>query len=447
MNRLSEPGYHKHFSLVVDVVEKVCSIELGSPGGPKQRGRGLLTTELPGLHLSPVSPVHVVLNLSLSSPMGLELPTSSWTPHTMNSTFSTMGYLDHDFDYEDIEFLCEMNDTRQMQLDIQVYVHSFICLFGLLGNLLVIVTYIFYKRAKSMSDVYLLNVAIADVLFVLSLPIMIYNEQHNWSMGNWACKLFRGMYSINLYSGMLLLTCISSNRYVAIVRARRSFRMRSQTLIYSRIVCCAVWVFSVVLSIPSLVYNTRYEDTHLGEKSEAVCYLKFEDNNVAQLMKVLLPVTQVTVGFFIPLLVMCFCYTSIIITLLRAKNFQKHKAVRVVFAVVVVFIACHMPYNVTLLYHTVELFKTRDCTSEQTVAKVLMVTESLAYVHCCLNPVLYAFIGVKFRNHFLKVLGDLWCLGKRYIYWRSSRATSEVYVSTRKSLDGSNNENGSSFTM
>ncbi|XP_018585919.1 C-C chemokine receptor type 6 [Scleropages formosus] len=355
-------------------------------------------------------------------------------------------------DYEnfssgDYELPCEMNDTRQMELGIQVYVHSFICLFGLLGNLLVIITYAFYKKAKTMTDMYLLNMAIADVLFVLSLPLMIYNERHNWSMGTWACKIFRGMYNINLYSSMLLLACISTDRYIAIVQARRSFRMRYRTLIYSQIICSAVWLFSLALSVPSMVYNERYEDTHLGVKSEAVCYFRFDDNRMAQLVKILVPTTQITIGFFLPLLVMCFCYTCIIITLLRAKNFQKHKAVRVVLAVVVVFIACQMPYNITLLYHTVELFQTRECSSEKDVLKVLMITESLAYLHCCLNPVLYAFIGVKFRNHFCKILEDLWCLGKRYIYRRSSRVTSEVYISTRRSTEGSNNENGSSFTM
>ncbi|XP_061098430.1 C-C chemokine receptor type 6a isoform X2 [Conger conger] len=300
-------------------------------------------------------------------------------------------------------------------------------------------------------------------LAAVALPLIIYNEEYNWSMGRWACKLLRGIYSVNLYSGMLLLACISADRYIAIVQARRSFRMRSRVLVYSRVICIAVWVLALGLSIPTFVYYETYRDKHLDfdykhnfsvistdvdtSGGQKMCYFWFEEDDMAQIMKVLVPSMQVAVGFFVPLLVMGFCYSSIVVTLLRARNFQRHKAVRVVMAVVVVFIACHLPYNISLLYYTVVLFQLRECAEEDKLAMVLTITETLAYLHSCLNPVLYAFIGVKFRNHFCKILEDLWCIGKRYIYSRrSSRVTSEFYVS-RRSTEGSINENASSFTM
>ncbi|TDH00825.1 hypothetical protein EPR50_G00192230 [Perca flavescens] len=142
-----------------------------------------------------------------------------------------------------------------------------------------------------------------------------------------------------------------------------------------------------------------------------------------------------------------FCYTAIIVTLLKARNFQRHKAVRVVLAVVAVFVVCHLPYNVTLLYDTANMFELQSCQDSDILQVAKTVTQTIAYLHCCLNPVLYAFVGVKFRNHFRRIVQDLWCLGKRYIAPRRfSRVTSEIYVSTRRSVDGSS-ENGSSFTM
>ncbi|KAJ8288617.1 hypothetical protein COCON_G00012760 [Conger conger] len=342
---------------------------------------------------------------------------------------------------------CELNDNRETELMVQAYVHSSICILGFLGNILVIVTFAFYKKAKSMTDVYLLNVALADLLFVVALPFIIYNEQNSWSMGAWVCKLLRGAYSINLYSCMLLLACISSDRYIAIVQARRSFRFRARVLFYGRLICTTVWVLAVALSIPTFLYNDRYEArSGLGNGTTAVCYLKFDQQETAKLVKVLIPSTQMAVGFFLPLLVMVFCYSSIIVTLLQTQNLRRHKAVRVVIAVVAVFIACHLPYNVALLGRTAALFKEKRCGTGKATVLALMVTETLAYLHCCLNPVLYAFVGVNFRNHFQKILVDLWCLGKKYLYGkRSSSVTSEVFISARKSVDGSNN--GSSFTM
>uniref|UniRef100_A0A3P8TK09 Chemokine (C-C motif) receptor 6a n=1 Tax=Amphiprion percula TaxID=161767 RepID=A0A3P8TK09_AMPPE len=362
------------------------------------------------------------------------------------------------FDYELVE-PCPHSNSHNVEMVVGPYINSIICILGFVGNSLVIVTYAFYKRTKSMTDIYLLNVAIADLLFVLALPLIIYNELSSWSMGPVACKLLRGSYSINLYSGMLLLACISTDRYIAIVQARRSFRLRS--LSYSRIICAIVWVFAILVSIPTFYFYQWYKPAHSNdyhmiddeffetdEPPQYVCELKFSDSNMARTTKVAVPSTQLAVGFFLPLFIMIFCYSAVIITLMKAKNFQRHKAVRVVLAVVVVFIACHLPYNLVLLYDTVNMFQQAECEDLDRLQTVLMVMQSIAYLHCCLNPVLYAFVGVKFRNHFRRIFQDLWCLGKKYIApRRSSRVTSEFYVSTVcRSVDGSS-ENGSSFTM
>lgn len=341
--------------------------------------------------------------------------------------------------------LCELKSNFKNEVTYQIY--SFICALGLLGNILVLVTYAFYKKAKTMTDIYLVNVAVADLLFVLALPLIIYNEQYNWHMGTLACKVLRGSYSVNLYSSLLLLACISGDRYVAIVKARRSFGIRSRAQIFSRLICIIIWLFAIVLSMPTFIYSDLGED-YVNGTLEIDCTLTFATNGTAKLMKILLPSMQVSVGFFTPLLVMGFCYCSIISTLLRAQNDQKHKALRVVLAVVLVFIVCHLPYNVMLLIHTTRLFKERDCEAEQNIHLALSVTRSVAFLHCCLNPILYTFIGVKFRSHFCQIVEDLWCLGKKYFSSRpSSQQTSELYISAHKSITAANHENPSSFTM
>ncbi|XP_040916811.1 C-C chemokine receptor type 6 [Toxotes jaculatrix] len=351
---------------------------------------------------------------------------------TLNYDYNTNS------DYPDEE-LCNL-DPDPMEIITQTYIHSFICAFGLIGNSLVIVTYIFYKRTKTMTDVYLFNVAVADLIFVLALPFIIYNEQYNWPMGSLACKMLRSAYGINLYSGMLLLACISGDRYIAIVQARRSFGARSRSLIYSRLICSSVWVFAVALTLPTLIYTKCFEEPSPGADTVTVkCQLYFSKNETAKLVKVLVPSLQMAFGFLLPLLVMMFCYSSIICTLLRApQSSQRHKAVRVVLAVVVVFILCHLPYNVALLKHTLSLFKERSCEAEKVKLQVLAISRGVAYLHCCLNPILYAFIGVKFRSHFRQIMLDLWCFSKKYIYSaRSSRGTSDVCISGYKSSEGS----------
>ena len=121
----------------------------------------------------------------------------------------------------------------------------------------------------------------------------------------------------------------------------------------------------------------------------------------------------------------------------------------VVLAVVAVFVACHLPYNAALLSHTAGLFSQRGCEVERRKLGVMAVSRSVAYLHCCLNPVLYAFVGVKFRRHFRKILQDTWCLGKRLVQpgrASSTSAATSVYVLGRRStISGS--QNASSFSV
>lgn len=376
--------------------------------------------------------------------------------------FSQYDYFAYDDNLSDWngsnwEAPCSHQNNQSVEEVVRPYVRSLICILGLVGNTLVIVTYTFYKRTKSMTDVFLLNVAVADLLFVVALPLIAYNEVWAWPMGAVACKLLRGSYSVNLYSGMLLLACVSADRYIAIVQARRSFRLRSPAR--SRIVCVAVWVVAFLLSVPtSYSYNwySRSEvemvymidDVELENQTDGyMCEYLFEDPHQAQTTKVAIPALQLTVGFFLPLLIMVYCYSAIAVTLLRARNFQRHRAVRVVLLVVAVFVGCHLPYNLVLFYDTITMFHHQPCSTSDTLQVAKTLTQVAAHLHCCLNPLLYAFVGAKFRSHFRRIVCDLCHLGRKS--WgsrRFSRVTSEAFLSSRRSVDGSSSQ-GSSFTM
>lgn len=96
--------------------------------------------------------------------------------------------------------------------------YSLVFLFGLLGNSVVVFGLFKYKRLKSMTDVYLLNLAISDLLFVLSLPFWGYYAADQWVFGLGLCKLISWIYLVGFYSGIFFITLMSIDRYLAIVR-------------------------------------------------------------------------------------------------------------------------------------------------------------------------------------------------------------------------------------
>ncbi|EFB12948.1 hypothetical protein PANDA_007251, partial [Ailuropoda melanoleuca] len=350
-----------------------------------------------------------------------------------------------DYSFDDDTLLCSLQEVRTFSGLFVPVAYSLICVFGLLGNILVVVTFAFYKKAKSMTDVYLLNMAIADILFVLTLPFWaVSHATGKWVFSNAMCKLMKGVYAVNFNCGMLLLACISMDRYVAIVQATKSFRLRSRTLAHRGLICVVVWAASVLISGWTFVFNQKY-----SVQGSDVCAPRYHERSDPIKWKLLMSALQLLFGFFIPLAFMIFCYMFIVKTLVQAQNSKRHKAIRVVVAVVLVFLACQVPHNVALLVTAAQLGRmNRSCHGQKVLGYSTSVTEVLAFLHCCLNPVLYAFIGQKFRSYFLKIVKDLWCVRRRQKApgFSCSRLHSETFVS-RQNSETVDNENASSFTM
>nr|XP_042138707.1 C-C chemokine receptor type 7 isoform X2 [Peromyscus maniculatus bairdii] len=303
--------------------------------------------------------------------------------------------------------------------------YSVICFVGLMGNGLVVLTYIYFKRLKTMTDTYLLNLAVADILFLLVLPFWAYSAAKSWIFGVYLCKGIFGIYKISFFSGMLLLLCISIDRYVAIVQAVSAHRHRARVLLISKLSCVCIWMLAILLSTPELLYSGLQKSV-----SEDTWRCSLIPDHVETVITI--QVAQMAIGFVVPLVVMSFCYLVIIRTLLQARNFERNKAIKVIIAVVVVFIVFQLPYNGVVLAKTVANFNITNssCELSKQLDIAYDVTYSLACVRCCVNPFLYAFIGVKFRSDLFKLFKDLGCLSQEQLrQWSSCRHVRQTSMS------------------
>lgn len=273
--------------------------------------------------------------------------------------------------------------------------YSLVFLFGLFGNSMVVLVLFKYKRLRSMTDVYLLNLAISDLLFVLSLPFWGYYAADQWVFGLGLCKIISWMYLVGFYSGIFFIMLMSIDRYLAIVHA--VFSLRARTVTYGVITSLATWSVAVFASLPVLLFSTCYT-----EHNHTYCKTKYLFNGTR--WKVLTSVEINTLGLVIPLGVMLFCYSMIIRTLQHCKNEKKNKAVKMIFAVVILFLGFWTPYNVVLFLETlVDLEVLQNCAFERHLDYAMQATETLAFVHCCLNPVIYFFLGEKFRKYIIRL--------------------------------------------
>lgn len=335
------------------------------------------------------------------------------------------GSTTDDYTDTDLVSLCDKSMVRDFRKYYEPPLYLLIVILGSVGNMLVIWIYMHFKnRLKTMTDVYLLNLAMADLFFLCTLPFWAADAINGWTFGTPLCKGVSAIYKINFFSSMLLLTCISVDRYVMIVQTTKAQNSKKLRLTYSKFICVFVWLLAVVLSIPELLFANAKQDS----EGNSYCTMIYWNNTNNQ-TKILVLALQISMGFCIPLLVMIFCYSSIIYTLLKSRNFQKHKALRVILAVVLVFILTQLPYNGMLVMQAAQAANTTitDCDKAQSFDIATQVTKSVAYTHCCLNMFVYAFVGVRFRKDVVRLV-------QMYSCFRSSAKPFKQGASLRSSV-------------
>ncbi|XP_010217353.1 PREDICTED: C-X-C chemokine receptor type 6 [Tinamus guttatus] len=274
--------------------------------------------------------------------------------------------------------------------------YSCVFIFGLAGNTLVFIILVFYEKLKTLTDIYLLNLATADLVFLWTLPFWAYSAAQEWAFGTGACRIIRGLYNLNLYTSMLTLTCITFDRLIAITFATKAHQCQGKRMTWGKVICILIWVISLAFATPQFIFSEAFQI------DKAICQENYPNHRT----EVVLEVVQVALGYFIPMLAMIICYSLIIKTLLHARSFQKHKSLKKIFSVVATFILTQSPYTFLRLIKIADWSFNLNSSFEYAI----VITEAFAYFHGCLNPVLYFFIGVKFRKNFQKIIKKSRCI-------------------------------------
>ncbi|NXQ14911.1 ACKR4 protein, partial [Peucedramus taeniatus] len=306
-------------------------------------------------------------------------------------------------DYNTYELLCEKSDVRNFRKLFLPVFYALAFMVGVAGNSLVVAIYAYYKKPKTKTDVYIMHLAMADLLLLFTLPFWAANAVQGWELGNPMCKLTSALYTMNFSSSMLFLACISVDRYRATSESQGHRRVGK----HCSVTCICAWLAATFLSIPELIFNQVKKH---NERNEC---LPIFPMNMETLLKSTIQILEIILEFLLPFLVMLICYSATARAIFRSANVRKSRSFKVLLTVVATFIVTQLPYNIVKLWRAIDIIYTlvTDCHTSKTIDMVLQVTKSIALFHACLNPLLYAFLGASFKMHIMKI-------AKNYGYWR-----------------------------
>ncbi|KAM9314799.1 somatostatin-like receptor F_48D10.1 [Pholidichthys leucotaenia] len=268
---------------------------------------------------------------------------------------------------------------------------------GLTGNTLAIYVVLRYAKMKTVTNIYILNLAVADELYILGLPLITtQNVLSYWPFGSFLCRLVMTADSLNQFTSIFCLTVMSIDRYLAVVHPIRSTKWRHPRV--AKAVSAAVWAVSFLVVLPVFIFSD------VQDKFNSCNMIWPEPNNVWSTAFVLF---TATVGFFGPLLIICLCYLLILIKVKSSaarvgfskRRRSERKVTWMVVVIVVVFVLCWLPFFIMNMVNLVVIIPESSLT-----VGIYFFNVILSYANSCANPFLYGFLSDNFKQSFRKVL-------------------------------------------
>ncbi|XP_060777871.1 probable G-protein coupled receptor 25 [Neoarius graeffei] len=299
---------------------------------------------------------------------------------------------------------------------------------GFTGNLFVIIIIgNRHKKNARLVDTFVQNLALADLVFVFTLPLWAISagKYDHWPFGELLCKVSSYIITVNRFSNIFFLTCMSVDRYLAIVRLMDSHFLRSSKCIH--LTCGVVWGSSLILGTPSLVYRKLNVES-------ASCIDDLESSFFQGMI-----LLTVFLTFVLPVMIILLCYGSIMVKLRnhwvtagnsRAEARCRH-SLKIVFTIITVFLISWLPYNVLKTIQVISKISNvkLDDDTYKYLARGLIISSCLAFLNSCLNPVIYLFLDKHFRRS--AAAQCKFCMGKGDVQqsYMSSNSTASNGIS------------------
>ncbi|XP_056444362.1 2-oxoglutarate receptor 1-like [Gadus chalcogrammus] len=282
--------------------------------------------------------------------------------------------------------------------------YSLLFAVGLAGNLTAIVVYVTMLRPWKTSAVIMVNLALADLLHMLTLPFLVqyYKDGETWKSGAYMCYLVRFAFFLNLYSSVLLLTCLAAFRWLVVARPLCAAQVQRRS--WGLAACAAAWAAAIALVGPMLyILSAGYKKD--GNGTICVDFASQRSWCVGWYSRVL-----TALGFLLPLATVAACYAGIVRELAKGPykaSPRRVRARRLPLAILAGFVVCFLPYHVLRELRVETVLATEDwtCKARSGIHVAYIISRPLAAANTLCNLGLNTLAGGRFQRAIWRIVG------------------------------------------
>lgn len=290
------------------------------------------------------------------------------------------------------------------------------------GNMVVVLSVLTHKRLRTVTNAFIVSLAIADCLVAVAvMPFGIYQQYTNkeWHMGEFFCLLTISCDVLLTTISILHLSCLAMDRYLAICWPFYHERINRKS------VCCTIifcWIMPIFISFVPIMNKWNM----IGVEDHMACIAPPDAPVCVFIVNAPFAVVCSLLAFYIPSLFMIVCNSQIYIVAKkqalqirslelaaahhRAKGKhlrQETKAAKTLGIIMGCFCMCWCPFFILNIIDPFVGYRIHYIP--------WAVATWLGYIQSLMNPFLYYFFNRAFKKAFIRLLKFKVCRGVRDI--------------------------------
>lgn len=277
---------------------------------------------------------------------------------------------------------------------LSVFILTF--LIGLPANVLALLAFVKKLRERAtLTDILLLNLTLSDLLFLLFLPIKMYEaaSEMQWLLPIYLCPVTTFIFFSTIYTSSVLLMSVSVDRYLCVAFPVH-YKVYQKPL-YGIICSIIIWITTLTHLCFVYVVEHLSEGESQGDNVTHDCYNNFTQSQLDVVLPMRLELCVVL--YILPLIICTLCYARFILILKRTASLnggKRRRAVGMAVGTLLVFVVSFLPYNLT---HVIGYIINDNVTWRDDVLL-------LAAANTVFDPIIFYFSSAGFQGNLKNLL-------------------------------------------